>query len=166
MDSKIIKGQAWIQGDSLVQEQILIVPNSAATRNVVVLIDNIWEDLTSDEGTYKYNGKNYFYWEYKMTDTEDDDSEITIKFECPRPKSGLFTEPYDPEKVNGKYSKYWVSKLEQATNNFEYKAAIQKKEIVFPGTSYVNQEGELVKVEETRICNNDLGDISNLLGFF
>lgn len=163
MDSKTIKGQAWIQKDSLVQEQLIVVPGSAVVRNVVTLIDNIWDDLKG-EGTYKFNGKKYFYWIYKMTDTEDDDVEIDVYFECPEPKPGLFSKPYDPEKVTGDYAKYWVNILKNAEDNYEYKAAIQKKEIVFPGTAYVNQNGELVKVEETKVSNTDIGDISNLLG--
>lgn len=164
--SKIIKGQAYIIGDALVQEQILLTTGSASTSNVVELIKNIWDDLKT-EGTYKSNKKkNYFYWEYKMTDTENEDSEVTIKFECPQPKEGLFEEPYDPETVEGDYAKYWVKKLKESTENYEYKAAIQKKEIVFPGTRYVNQEGEVVEVEGTKISNTDIGDITNLLGLF
>jgi hypothetical protein len=107
-----------------------------------------------------------FYWEYEMTDTENEDSVIKVKMECPQPKEGLFEEPYDPETVEGDYAKYWVKKLKESTENYEYKAAIQKKEIVFPGTRYVNQEGEVVEVEESRISNNDIGDITNLLGLF
>lgn len=164
--SRIIKGQAFIIGDALVQEQILITPGNTSTSNTVELIKNIWEDLKTD-GTYKSNKKkNYFFWEYKMTDTENENSEVTIKFECPQPKEGLFEEPYDPDTVEGDYAKYWVKKLKTSTENYEYKAAIQKKEIVFPGTRYVNQEGEVVEVKESRISNTDIGDITNLLGLF
>lgn len=165
-ESKTLKGQAWIQGDSLVQEQILLVPGKISTINIVSLIPNIWEDLTSDSGEYKTNGKGYFYWEYKMTDTTNDDVEVTIKFECPKPKYGIFKEPYDPEQVSGEYSKFWVNKLKIASENYEYKSAIQKKEIVFPGTGYVDQNGEYIKVEELRVNNSDIGDITNLLNIF
>ena len=41
-ESRIVKGQAWIQGDKLVQEQILITPGSVSSTNVVALIENIW----------------------------------------------------------------------------------------------------------------------------
>lgn len=164
--SKIVKGQAWIIEDSLVQEQILITPGQVSTTNTVELIKNIWEDLKT-EGTYKSNKKkNYFYWEYKMTDTENEDAEITVKYTCPEPKEGLFEEPYNPDEVSGDYAKYWVKRLKESTENYEYKAAIQKKEIVFPGTRYVNQEGEVVEVEGTKISNTDIGDITNLLGLF
>lgn len=164
--SKIIKGQAFIIENALVQEQILLTPGQASTTNVVELIKNIWDDLKT-EGTYKSNKKkNYFYWEYEMTDTENEDSVIKVKMECPQPKEGLFEEPYDPETVEGDYAKYWVKKLKESTENYEYKAAIQKKEIVFPGTRYVNQEGEVVEVEGIKISNTDIGDITNLLGLF
>lgn len=166
MDSKTIKGEVWIQGSSLVQEQILLVPGSASSTNVISLIDDIWADLETGGGTYKTNGKGYFWWEVKMTDTETEDSEVTVKFECPKPKEGLFSEPYDPDKADGEYAKYWVGRLKTATENYEYKAAIQKKEVVFPGTSYVNQNGELVEVKETKVGNSDIGDITNLLNMF
>jgi hypothetical protein len=51
--------------------------------------------------------------------------------------------------------------------NYEYEAAIQKKEIVFPGTQYVDfNTGELVEVAETKISNTDIGDITNLISMF
>ena len=167
MESKTIKGQAWIQGNSLVQDQILITTGGQTSENVIVLIENIWDDLKSDSGTYKTNDKGYFYWEYEMTDSEDDDVTVTVKIECPKPKEGLFTEPYDPDSYNGKYAKYWVEKFKTAAENYEYKAAIQKKEIVFPGTEYVNpNDGSLVTVKEMKVKNTDIGDITNLLNLF
>jgi hypothetical protein len=70
MDSKVIKGQAMIVGDSLVQTQTLILPNGTVAENEVKIIPNIWEDLTSTEGTFKWNAKKtFFYWEYDQTDS-------------------------------------------------------------------------------------------------
>lgn len=164
-ESRIVKGQAWIQGDKLVQEQILITPGSVSSTNVVALIENIWEDLIGT-GTYKTNGRGYFYWEYKMTDTEDDNVEMVVKFECPKPKEGLFQEPYDPSKCSGEYSKYWVGRLKTAVDNFELKSTVQRKEVIFPGTTYVDSKGDVVELEDTKFSNNDLGDITNLLNIF
>lgn len=164
-ESRIVKGQAWIQGDKLVQEQILITPGSVSLTNVVALIENIWEDLIGT-GTYKTNGRGYFYWEYKMTDTEDDNVEMVVKFECPKPKEGLFQEPYDPSKCSGEYSKYWVGRLKTAVDNFELKSTVQRKEVIFPGTTYVDSKGDVVELEDTKFSNNDLGDITNLLNIF
>lgn len=164
-ESRIVKGQAWIQGDKLVQEQILITPGSVSSTNVVALIENIWEDLIGT-GTYKTNGRGYFYWEYKMTDTEDDNVEMVVKFECPKPKEGLFQEPYDPSKCSGEYSKYWVGRLKTVVDNFELKSTVQRKEVIFPGTTYVDSKGDVVELEDTKFSNNDLGDITNLLNIF
>ena len=164
-ESRIVKGQAWIQGDKLVQEQILITPGSVSSTNVVALIENIWEDLIG-AGPYKTNGRGYFYWEYKMTDTEDDNVEMVVKFECPKPKEGLFQEPYDPSKCSGEYSKYWVGRLKTAVDNFELKSTVQRKEVIFPGTTYVDSKGDVVELEDTKFSNNDLGDITNLLNIF
>ena len=79
-ETKLIKGQAWIQGNSLVQEQLLIIPGSTAiAENVVVLIEDIWDNLMQEAGNneygYKTNGKKYFYWETKQTSIEDDSVE-------------------------------------------------------------------------------------------
>lgn len=169
-ESKILYGQAYIihrsNGiDSLVQDQILVVPGQAAANNVVELVGNVWTDLKS-EGTYKWNGKKYFYWEYKMTDIEDDDTTHIVKFECPKPREGFFKQEDTLENLQGDYAKYWFKKYQTAKENFEYKETIQRKEFLLPPTQYVNASGELVKVDEIRVQNNDLGDITNLLGLF
>ena len=90
MDTKTIKGQAWIEGDNLVQEQILITSSGKDSYNLIVLVNNIWDDLTSETHLYKVGKPGYYYWEYQMTDIEDDTIEHTIQFECPRPKVDLF----------------------------------------------------------------------------
>ena len=118
MESKTIKGQAWIQGDSLVQQQILLLSNGSVCENVVSLIDNIWDNLLGNDDSYpiKTNGKGYFYWEYTMNDTVDDSIETTINFECPRPKEDLFKEPYDPTTGKTDWAKYWLTKLKAKTD--------------------------------------------------
>ena len=55
--TKLIKGQAWIQGDSLVQEQLLLIPGCPVSENIVSLIDNIWDNLTADAGSSVYGYK-------------------------------------------------------------------------------------------------------------
>ena len=165
-DYKIIKGQAWIDKDALVQEQIMIIPGRPATTNVVALIPDIWEDLTSSGGTYKSNGGKYFYWEYEMTDSENDDAVVTVRYECPRPKPNLFPEPYDPESVDGDYAKYWVERMKTASENYEKAYAIQRKEIILKGTEYLDSEGSIVKIEDKVESNTNLGDIMSLLGLF
>ena len=173
-DTKIIKGQAWIEGNCLVQEQILLVIGSKNTSyNTVVLIDDIWADLKSDSGTYKTNSKkDYFYWEVEMTDTENEDNYITVNFECPKPKDDLLRNPanawklIDKSEVKGDYATYWWNKLKLAEENYENSAAIQRKEVTFAGTQYVNQVGDTVTLDDIVFKNDDLSDISNLLNLF
>lgn len=163
-DSKTIKGQPYLLGKTLYQEQILLSPGIASTSQTIALINDIWEDLITGPGTFKTNGRGYFYWEVQMTDMENDEAEVTIKFECPRP---IPIEYSKLEESDTEYGKYWAEKLKTAVDNYEYEAAIQQKEIVFPGTQYVDSNtGELINVEETRVANTDVGDITNLLSLF
>ena len=57
--TKTIYGQAWVQGDSLVQEQLLVSsdPKIPVTENVISLIDNIWDNLTTDKESSTYGYK-------------------------------------------------------------------------------------------------------------
>lgn len=166
MESRIIKGQAVIQGDSIVQDQIMFIPGQEASTNTVVLLENIWDDLCSDSGTFKEGKKpGFFYWEFKETDTSED-VDIDVKLECPRPKDGLFDYPYKIESSDSKYAKYWKNKFIEGEKNYEDNISLQKKEVTFPGTKYVDQKGNLIELKETKVQNNDLGDISNLLGMF
>ena len=163
-DSKTIKGQPYILKDTLYQEQILMSPGVVSTSQTIALINNIWEDLITGPSTAKTNGRGYFFWEVQMTDPENDDVELTIKFECPKPTPIVFDRLKNSDTD---YGKYWAERLKTAIDNYEYEAAIQQKEIVFPGTQYVDSNtGELVEVEETRIANTDIGDITNLISLF
>ena len=169
MTSKTIKGQAWIMGNKLLQDQTLILSNGETSNNTVALVEDIWKDLTSDNGTYKYNGKSYFYWTYKMTSMEDDSVEVEVMIECPRPKDGMWGEgPFDQElaTAKGDWAKYWLKKFKTAYDNAVNSQTIQPKEILFPGTKYVTSTGDLKEVEEKRIQRDDLGDIENLLSAF
>lgn len=162
MATKIIKGQAWIQGDKLLQNQELITETGTSS-NVVALIDNIWDDLLDEKGKYKYNAKKtFFYWEYQQTDL-DGESEVTVMIGCPKPKEGLFREPYDPSSTNSEWAKYWLTKYKETAENFERTGTIQPKKIIFPETEYVNTNGEVVKVEKREVEREDLGDVTNLL---
>ena len=167
MADKIIKGQAWVSGDSLVQDQILLTENGKSSENTVVLIANIWDDLTKASGNeYKTNNKGYFFWEVEMTSMENDDIIVKVNIECPKPKQGLFQEPYDPESVDSSYAKYWVGKMKTAQENYENEYAIQRKEVVFDGCTYLDQEGQEVELPDYTFNNSDIGDITNLLSLF
>ena len=107
-----------------------------------------------------------------MSVTNDEDELITIKFECPNPKPGLFdstglVEELNPDDYAGEYPKYWAQKINEAKQNYEDKMAIQKKEIVFAENTTVNYEdGSIVVNEKYSVKNNDLGFIEKLLSIF
>ncbi len=168
--TKILYGQAWVNDGSLWQDQI-VVTGLDLINQTIKIIDDIWEDLLSDEGTYKTNGKGYFYWEINMTDVGDDSIINTVFYECPKPDRSKLTDEDDNllelNDVSGDYATYWLQKFITATDNYETSSAIQKKEITFPGTSYIapTSDGgsEVITLAETKIQNTDIGDISNLL---
>lgn len=185
-DTKTILGQPWINKDGgkdrLVQEQITFTVGAKdATTETIVLIEDIWDNLTGeDSGEYQYksNGKGYFYWEIDMTDMENDDATVKVKIECPKPKEGLFMdyqtgELVEDSEINGGdleddsiYSVYWFKKFKQAKENADKYLAIQRKEVTFTGTTYVSQDGSSITTDDIVYKNSDLGDITNLLSLF
>ena len=170
-DKKEILGELWIQKGSLLQEVTTIYANGKITQDVVVRIPNIWssDQLTSktEVDDIKTNGKGYFYWEFEMTDLYNDDVNVKIQIECPKPGEDIFPEPYEPDEyAENTYGHYWVTKLKEASENYENHAAIQRKNVTFKGTSYIDQNGDTVDIEDTVFRNNDLGDITNLLNLF
>lgn len=167
--TKTIYGQCWIQDNtSLVQDQILILPNGQMCENVVCLIENIWEDLMSNPGKWKCNDKkNYFYWPVTMTDVADDDLQHIVFFECPRPDLTIFPNPEQSQKeAESDWSKYWLDKMVTARENYEQAYAIQKKEVILKGTAWIDQTGNQQVIEDTKFHNPSLGDIENLLSIF
>jgi hypothetical protein len=200
MSELVIKGQAWICNDQLIQDQVVFSDSENASDNgasrTVVLIDNIWDDLFSGAGTYKWNGKNYFYWEYEMTDTTSDTGDvITVKYECPvltyeKAKEMLVSGetpeardekekelvskyngiPFpDPRKASlgkGDYVDYYITKFWVALENSYKNGNIQRTEVTFPGSSHVGLDGDMVTVEEVTVTNHDFGDLANLLSLY
>lgn len=164
--TKTIFGQAYIVGDSLVQDQMLLAPGGILSNNTVVLIKDIWEDLQSETGKVKSNSKGYFYWEVTMTSSENDDVNLVVRVEAPRPKPGLWGEDLSKVKANSEWAKWWLKKAQGAANNYEKEYAIQKKHITLAGTSYISQTGSTITLEDKVVQNNGLGDIENLLTIF
>ena len=165
MATRTCYGQAYILEDQLVQETITFTDSGDSFNGTNVIIENIWEDLLANSHQYKKSGKKYFYWEY--TQTNDEDNDITVKFEAPKPKSGLFGENPSVDDYDGEYPKYQVAKIIESIENYENKIAIQKKEIIFADNKTVNfQDGSIVDNEGYTVINSDLGDIESLLSMF
>lgn len=163
MTTKTIYGQAFISGNSLLQDVILLT-DSTQSENTVEIINNIWDDLKSTSGKVKTNGKGFWYWEVEMTDTEDTDKTVKIKFECPKPEPSIFDYNFEEATGDSDWAKYWKAKMKKTQDNlFNSTNGLQPKEVTLPGTKYVNQNGETVKVDEIKITRDDLGDIQNLL---
>ena len=193
-------GQAWIEGNSLVQEVITFTTGSDNTSKVEVLIADIWTNLKgtveavteAPAGTEESASGNdpavkgyfqspsnpkFFYWKIRQTPVDGTGSDFYLTYPCPEPGLDvsvyppvpIFNPPYDPSDYDENaepWAYYWVGKLKEAADNYEKYAAIQRKEVLFPGTSYVGQSGDTVIVPDTTFINNDLGDISNLLRLF
>lgn len=155
--TKVIYGQPWMVGSDIVQEQITMTlgnPVTSETKNVIVIKD-IWNDLLT--GTdIKTNGKGFFYWEIKVTSLDSED--VMIKFECPKPKDGMWGELADG---TTEWAKYWNKKYEEVKAR-DYK--IQRDEWTLPGTKRINfTTGEQEETEDVTYQNPDLGDLQNLL---
>jgi hypothetical protein len=189
MEEKIIYGQPYIKGDSLVQDQTKITSRGKVIDiPAAVIIEDIWDNLKNNNpytyndtsATYKTNNKkDYFYWEVKQTSIESDDIEVTINFECPKPKDGLFDdlwenkiEPDDNSVLSkGDYAAYWYKKIYTSRVNYQNEMTVQKKEVTFePVTMTDYSKDNFGEVREVlpryTIKNDDLGDISNLLSLF
>ena len=170
MATKTIKGQAWIFGDKLVQDQIIIGDDGKTVQGNAVLIEDIWEDLKKKTGQkYKSNKKKtYFYWEYDTTDPENDDLTMKIMIECPRPKEGMYTPPYKDINTGsmGDWEKHWVEKYKKAEINSEKAYVVQETKVTLPGSTYIDQKGNKVELPETKINRGFDSDLANLLSIF
>ena len=121
-NNDIIKGQAWISGDKLLQDQIVFL-NDIPTENTVVLISNIWDNLFENgDNNYivKSNKKGYFYWEVPVTPIDNDNvGQLNEKMliECPKPREDQFdrlneVQIEEGEDVSGIWAKYWKKRFD------------------------------------------------------
>lgn len=158
-----VYGQAFISEDALVQDQILLTETSQS-ENTVVLISNIWDDLKSTTGKWKTGKNGYFYWEVEMTDMEDTEKKVKVKISCPKPDPDLFDYNFEVKDSDSDWVKFWKGKMKSVESSpYNSVNALQPKEITLPGTKYINQNGEVVVTEETKVTRDNLGDIQNLL---
>ena len=158
-----ILGQAFISGDALVQDQIFLT-DTTQSENTVILIPNIWEDLMSVTGKWKSGKHGYFYWEVEMTDTEDTERKVKVKVSCPKPGPELFDYDFNPSEGDSEWAAHWKAKMKAVEDSlYNSTNAIQPKEVTLPGTKYVDQNGNIVEVNDTKVTRDNLGDIQNLL---
>ena len=161
--TKTIYGQAYISGDSLVQDVIFFV-NTTQSESTVEVIKDIWEDLKSTSGKALTDGKGYWYWEVEMTDTEDTDWKVKVKVDCPKPDASFFDYDFEISSSDSDWSKFWKTKMKAVQDNlYNSTNGLQSKEINLPGTKYIDQNGDTVELEEIKYTREDLGDIQNLL---
>lgn len=166
--SKTLYGNVWInEGKSLVQDIIVVLPTGQMLDNTVILVENIWEDLLTDGGKWKTNGKGYFYWIISHTDIGDDNLIHEVCLQCPEPN--LIANPDLRDKIikgNSDWAKYWKERIETVEKNYEHEFAIQRKSITLQGTEWIDQEGNVRKIETETHQLNNFGDIENLLSMF
>lgn len=174
-EDKIIYGDYYIirnqdGSDSLVQYQTLVSKLTTGkiiiSDNTVVLIKDIWKDLLSDNGTYKTNGKGYFYYEIKKTSIDNDDITIQEKFECPKPDE-MYQDRIADGEFSGSYADYWKDKINKARENYQKESVILKNEILLKGTEY-EVPNKHIKVDNITVKRSDTGisELGNLLTLF
>jgi len=175
-ENRIIKGQAWVSGDKLLQDQIVFL-NNIPTENTVILIPNIWKNLMEgpegEEPEAKTNGKGYFYWKLKMNSIDNDSEVVDLLIECPKPRVENFENSEECIKElernanSSEWAKYWYDRFVTAMENAEKKMTIQRKEVIFGGSSYIDPNGEPKTIEEKHVqTDHELGSIANLLMMF
>jgi hypothetical protein len=175
--SNVIKGQAWISDNKLLQDQIIEI-NGVLTENTVVLISDIWDNLFNNgdsEYVVKSNKKGYFYWEIPVTPIDNDNvGQLNEKMfiECPKPREDQFerlseVQVDEGEDVSEVWAKYWKKRFDTTMENAEKKMTIQRKEVVFGGSNYIDPDGNLKTIDEQHVqVDHELGSIANLLMMF
>lgn len=165
--TKSIYGQAYIMGESLVQDIIFLVTDGKTTsrsENTVIVIENIWEDLLSNSGQAKEGRPGYWYWEVDMTDIEDPDTTVKMRINCPKPGPEVFNNDFEIKSGDSNWAKYWKGKIQEVLDSpFNSTNAITPEEVILPGTKYINQNGDLVTLEDVKVTRYGLSEVQNLM---
>ena len=118
--TRIVYGYPYVFKDSLIQDQLFMIqmPNGSAntSKNTVILIKNIWEDLKKETGKYlvkQAKGDSWFWDDNTLivTDTETEKN-IKYKLQIPVPNKNIFensSENNDREESD--WAKYWKKRL-------------------------------------------------------
>lgn len=130
-ETKRIKGQPYISGNSVYQDETVMIVGPGVhetTTGAAVLINDIWENLLSDNGytgagmplLKVKQGKNpkYWYWSIKY-DVPDEATgepvETTFELEAPVPEISVFGDPdgsdglFQVSEGDESWSAYWKS---------------------------------------------------------
>lgn len=126
MKMRVVYGQPYLNGKSLLQDQILMIsmPNGSvnSSNNLVILIPDIWEELKKQVNKYsvKQAKGNIWFWDDKDLVVTDTESEKNIKFKVQIPipnievfkdRSGKLDLEYDRD--DNEWTKYWKKYYEQ-----------------------------------------------------
>lgn len=165
--TKTLYGQAYIMNSSLVQDQIFLVTNGknvSRSENTVIIIENIWEDLKDKNGSAKKGRPGYWYWEVDMTDIEDPEVTAKVHINCPKPGPEVFDNDFSVSSSDSEWASYWKSKMQEVLDSpYNSINALTPKEVILPGTKYVNQNGELVTLDSIKVTRNGLSEVQNLM---
>lgn len=165
MAEKVIKGQALLVNNQIIQSQTIFRTDGSIINSDAVLLNDVMKDLTSQSHTYKSKsaagGKKFFYWEYEMTDLEDND--VKVYLECPKP---TFSD--DLTSGKGEWVDYWKAELKTIQDRYQAQATIQPETHHLAGTKYVAYDGtnREVTIEDKDVTTGNLSDIQNLLWMF
>ncbi len=158
IQTRTIKGQPLVVGNTLVQDQILLVTTDGKTvrsaTGQYVILSNIWDDLLSKTGTWKRR-KNHFYWTVDRTEMTDDngtDSVIKQEVDCPRPQPELFDFDFSESDGDSDWAAYWKAKF-RATEASKYNGtnAVYRKEVILPGTKYIKFGNALSQAQDVAV---------------
>ena len=164
-ESNVIKGQAWIKGDKLLQDQIVFL-NNIPTENIVVLISNIWDNLLKGpkegEPTAKTNGKGYFYWELEINSIDNESELVKFLVECPKPREEDFIESSEEAsnlatyKDSSEWANYWYERYKTAMENADVLICLST-----PGPDVIKKEWikKMAKNPIVFTCANPIPEI-------
>lgn len=103
--------------------------------------------------------------EFLMTDQEKADMYANEAEACAFGKFP-FGDPRKKSLGKGAYLDYYITKFIEYHENAKKRGNIQKQEFTFPGSTYIDQNGNDVHIEATTVTNSDLSDVQSLLYMF
>lgn len=154
-----ILGIPYISGNSLMQDVILLytLDNKTVreTSSNVVLIDNIWDDLKTNEvgpralkvsGDYQVElkkSKKLWFYKVKYTNPDPEDTKEFLSFDLPvpTPKAETFDLDFSEKSGDTEWSSFWKG-IMRKTEESEYNSsnAITDSKRPIPETQYMEYQ--------------------------